>query len=130
MIQSRNLAPDAGRWYVKRLTAQDAVQNVLQNPTGKPCIIEGAFVHVITGVGSLTIDMGTNATSETTSDNLLDGASLASNGSQVNNSENGGTNGKDFQILAANAYVTADLSAAGTGLVADAYIYLKELNSA
>lgn len=121
---------EAGKWYRTRLVAQDAVQNVLQNPTGKPCAVGPVKVHVITGVGSLTADIGIHATSETTDDTLIDAADLGTDATLINNEDAPGSNGLTTKLLAANAYVTCDLSAAGAGLVADVYVFLQELKSA
>lgn len=128
MIQSKNIDPEAGKWYVKRLVAQDAVQTVLQNPTGKPCFIDRVVVHVITGDSGKTIDVGV-ASTVATNDTLVDGASLTTSGSVLDNIKNKGTNGLEIKYLAPNYYVTADISAA-TSAVVDVYVHLKKLNSA
>ena len=131
MIKSKNLDPEAGRWYVKRLVAQDAVQNVLQNPTGKPCIITRCVLHIITetATGGTTADIGVNATSATTNDSLLDGVAVTTAG-VFDNIINKGSNGKEIKLLPAGNYVTADLSGAASGLIADVYVQLKQLNAA
>lgn len=130
MIQSRNLHPDAGKWYSKRLVAQDAVQTVLQNPTGKPCVIDRVIVHTITGDSGKTIDVGITAvTSTTTSDTLIDGGSVGTSATVLDNIKNKGSNGLEVAIFAAGSWVTADLSAANVAVV-DVYVHLKQLNAA
>lgn len=130
MIKARNMDPEAGRWYVKRLAAQDAVQTVLTNPTGKPCAIDRAFVHVITGDSGKTIDVGVaTASATTTSDTLIDGASLTTSGSVLDNIKNKGSNGLEIAYLAPGKWVTADISAANTAVV-DVYVHIKQLNAA
>lgn len=128
MIQSRNIDPEAGRWYRKRLVAQDAVQSVLQNPTGKPCVIDRCIVHTITGDSGKTIDVGV-ASTVATNDTLIDGGSIGTSATVLDNIKNKGTNGLEVKYLAANEYVTADMSAANSAVV-DVYIHLKKLNSA
>lgn len=127
MIRSKNMDPEAGRWYVKRLVAQDAVQSVLQNPTGKPCVIDRCIVHVITGDSGKTIDVGV-ASSVATNDTLVDGASLTTSGSVLDNIKNKGSNGLEVKYFPANHYVTADISAANAAVV-DVYVRLTQLRS-
>lgn len=130
MIRSRNIDPEAGRWYVKRLVAQDAVQTVLQNPTGKPAVIDRCIVHTITGDSGKTIDVGVTATTATTtSDTLVDGGSLTTSGSVLDNIKNKGSNGLEVAYIAAGSWVTADMSAANSAVV-DVYVHLKQLNAA
>ena len=130
MIKSINLDPEAGRWYRKRLSSVDAVQTVLQNPTGKPCVITRCVVHTITGDSGKTIDVGvTTGSATTTSDTLVDGGSLTSSGSVLDNIKNKGSNGLEVAYMAAGAWVTADISAANSAVV-DVYVQLKTLYSA
>lgn len=129
MIKSKNLDPEAGRWYSKRCIQTGAVQNILQNPTGKPCVIDRCVVHVVTGDSGKTIDVGVHATSETTNDTLVDGGSLTTSGSVLDNIKNKGSNGLEVKYIAAGEYVTADISASNAAVV-DVYVHLKELNAA
>lgn len=128
MIQSRNIDPEAGRWYQKRLVAQDAVQAVLQNPTGKPCLIDRVVVHTITGDSGKTVDIGV-ASTVASNDTLIDGGSVGTNATLLDNIKNKGTNGLEIKYLGPTDYVTADISAANVAVV-DVYVHLKKLNSA
>lgn len=129
-ILSRSMDPEAGRWYVKRLNQTGDVQTVLQNPTGKPCVITSCIVHAITGDSGKTIDVGvTSTTATTTADTLVDGGSIATSGTILNNITNKGSNGKEAIILPAGAWVTADASAANAAVV-DVYVYVKKMNAA
>jgi hypothetical protein len=93
---------------------------------------EAVSIHVLRVVldittqtsGACTADVGTTATNATTSsDNLIDGVSLAASG-LVDNLGDAGSNGKARQKLAAGKWVTASVaSGTVTGLVGSAYIH-------
>src|ERR1051326_7948212 len=70
-----------------------------------------------------TIDVGTTATSATTSsDNLTDGLDVGTAAGLFNNIDDKGTNGKSHQRLAAGAWITASkASGASAGIVGTAY---------
>ncbi|MCC6468598.1 MAG: hypothetical protein IT563_09770 [Alphaproteobacteria bacterium] len=74
--------------------------------------------------GACTLDAGTTATGATTSsDNLVDGISVATAG-LYSNLKNPGTNGKADQRLAASKWVTASVATgASSGLAGFAYIH-------
>ena len=96
-----------------------------QNPEGKSIFVTRVLLDVKTpSSGACTADVGTTATSGTTlSDNLIDGASLATAAKLLDNLGDAGTNGKTKQKLAAGKWVTGSVaSGASAGLVGDAYI--------
>lgn len=95
-----------------------------QNPESTSIIVAAVTVNVTTASsGACTVDIGTTATNATTSsDNLIDGASVAATG-LLNNIDDHGTNGKSRQLLASGKWVTASVaSGTATGLVGSAYI--------
>jgi hypothetical protein len=93
---------------------------------------EAGSIHVVRVVldvttpssGACTADIGTTATNATTSsDNLIDGVSLATAG-LLDNLGDAGTNGKAKQKLAAAKWVTGSrASGASSGLVGYALIH-------
>lgn len=93
---------------------------------------EAASIHILRVVldvttatsGACTADVGTTATNATTSsDNLIDGVSLAAAGLKDNLGD-AGTNGKAKQKLATGKWVTGSVaSGASAGLVGFAYIH-------
>lgn len=110
------------------LTAVDTPGGLFswQNPEGKSIIVDRVLLDITTpSSGACTADVGTTATSGTTlSDNLIDGASLASAAKQLDNLGDAGTNGKAKQKLAAGKWVTGSVaSGASAGVVGYAYIH-------
>jgi hypothetical protein len=94
------------------------------NPeAGSINIIRAVLVISTASTGASTIDIGTTATSATTSsDKLIDGVSGATAGS-FDNITNAGTNGKSTQRLAAGKWVTLDEASGDvTGMVATLYV--------
>lgn len=97
------------------------------NPESGSIIIHRVILDVTTqSSGSCTVDVGTTASSATTSsDNLIDGASIGAAGllDNVDDTDNG-ANGKTKQKLATGKWVTASVaSGASAGLVGYAYIH-------
>lgn len=95
------------------------------NPEAGDIIVRRVILDVTTqSSGACTVDVGTTATSGTTSsDNLIDGLSVASAPQVADNLGNAGTNGKARQKLAAGKWVTASVATgASSGLVGFAYI--------
>lgn len=108
------------------LAALDTGGGVLawQNPESGSIIITGFSVDVTTAsTGACTVDFGTTATNATTSsDNLIDGASVAAI-AVLSNIDDKGTNGKSRQKLATGKWITGSMaSGAAAGLVGYAYI--------
>jgi hypothetical protein len=96
-----------------------------QNPHSDAVLVHQVLLDVTTqSTGACTVDIGSTATSATTaSDNLIDGASVAS-AALINNEDSAGTNGKTAQKVAAGKWVTfKSASGDATGLVAVAYLY-------
>lgn len=94
------------------------------NPETGSIIITALTVDVTTAsTGACTVDFGTTATNgTTTSDNLIDGVSVAATG-VLSNIDDKGTNGKSRQKLATGKWVTGSVaSGTVTGLVGFAYI--------
>lgn len=73
--------------------------------------------------GACTVDIGTSATSAaTSSDNLIDGKTVATAG-LFNNTADVGTNGKSHQRLASGKWVNGSVaSGASAGVVGSVYI--------
>lgn len=104
-----------------------ASTNVLSwaNPEASSIIVNKVIVDITTAsTGASTIDIGTTATSATTSsDNLIDGVSGAAIAA-VDNANSAGTNGKSLQKLAAGKWVTGTQASGNiTGIVGYAYIH-------
>lgn len=97
-----------------------------QNPESGAIIIDRVELDVTTAAaGVATADIGTTATSGTTStDNLIDGLDVNTAAGVFDNLGNAGTNGKTRQKLAAGKWVTGS-KATGTlaGIVGNAYIF-------
>lgn len=96
-----------------------------QVPTSSDVVIDEVVIDVTTqSTGACTIDVGSTATSATTSsDNLIDGLSVVATGT-FNNNEDKGTNGKSKQRLATGKWVTGSrASGASAGLAGYAYIH-------
>jgi len=93
------------------------------NPEGEDIIIEGVLLDVTTAAtGSGAVDIGVAADGTTGSDNLIDGADVGSAAIMATTGANGGTNGKAWQPCTSTQWVTVDLSADSTGMVANLYI--------
>ena len=97
-----------------------------QNPESSSVLVQRVILDVTTNTsGSCTLDVGTTASSATTSsDNLIDGLSLASAAQVADNLGNAGSNGKTRQKLATGKWVTGSVaSGASAGVVGYAYIH-------
>ena len=109
------------------LAAVDTGGGVLawQNPEASSIIITRVVIDATTkATGACTIDVGTTATSATTSsDTLLDGLDVGTAATTADNITDKGTNGKSRQKLASGKWVTGSMaSGAAAGLVGYAYI--------
>jgi hypothetical protein len=110
------------------LGAADTGGGVLswQNPEGTDIIITRIVIDITTrATGACTIDVGTTATSATTSsDNLIDGLDINAATGVFDNIDNKGSNGKSKQKLASGKWVTASkASGSAAGTVGYAYIH-------
>lgn len=95
----------------------------VQNPERTAVIAELSYIHIRTGSSAAcTVDIGT-ATTDVTSDNLMDGLSVNAAANTIyDNITDKGTNGKSRQYVAANSYFTAYVASGNAnGLVADVY---------
>lgn len=102
-----------------------------QNPERVSIIITRLVVDVTTqSTGACTMDAGTTATNATTSsDNLIDGASLAAV-AVFDNGGDAGTNGKQKQKLASGKWVTfSRATGASAGMVGKAYIHYHRIEN-
>jgi len=94
------------------------------NPETTSILIQRVIFDVTTkSTGACTLDVGTTATSATTSsDNLMDGIDVATAG-VFDNITNKGESGKSLQKLASGKWVTASkASGSAAGLAGFAYI--------
>lgn len=110
------------------LAAVDTAGGVFawQAPANTAVIVTRVELDVTTeSTGACTIDVGTTATSAvTSSDNLIDGISVATAAGLYSNLKNAGTNGKADQKLAAAKWVTGSVATgASAGIVGFAYIH-------
>jgi len=110
------------------LAALDTGGGVLswQNDEGGSIVITRVVLDVTTkATGACTVDVGTTASSATTSsDNLIDGLDVGTATGLFSNLKNPGTNGKADQKLASGKWVTASMaSGAAAGTVGYAYIH-------
>lgn len=113
--------------YKVALTAADdtTAGGVLSiaNPEGADLIIPsgGLVLDITTGSdGAAAVDAGIAANGTTSSDTLIDGASVAS-AAVLDNAASAGTNGGPVK-WGASQYLTITASADATGLVGNAYI--------
>lgn len=99
--------------------ATTGVQWSWANPTGKTILIKNVYAYITTkSTGAATLDVGATATSATTSsDILLDGLDVGTAAGIFDVTEDGGTNGKARQTLAAGKWVTVDNKADTSGMV-------------
>ena len=131
---------DINRGALKKVTgalaAEDTAGGVFSwaNPEAGDIIVEHvALVVTTTATGGCSIDVGTTATTATTSsDNLIDGKDVNDAAGTFTNLESAGTNGKSAQRLASGKWVTASVdkggaSGASAGLVGTYEIYYRVL---
>lgn len=94
----------------------------LANPEGAAIIVTRLILNITTASGgAATVDAGIAANGSTSSDNLIDGASVAAVG-LLGNLGNPGTNGKASQKWSATQYLTITASATTAGMVGEAII--------
>lgn len=98
----------------------------LANPEGEKVIVTRLILYIATqSSGAATVDAGIAADGSTSSDNLIDGVSVATAGSYDNITDKG-SNGKSRQEWGASQYLTITASATLAGLVGYAYVeYLR-----
>lgn len=94
----------------------------LANPEGADVYVTRLILNVTTpSGGAAAVDAGIAADGATSSDNLIDGKSVAA-ATVADNLKDGGTNGKAGQKWAAGQYLTITASATTAGMVAEAII--------
>lgn len=94
------------------------------NPEGRTLIIFRVILDITTpSSGAATVDVGVAANGSTSSDTLIDGASVATAAKLLDNVNDAGTNGKARQTWSSTQYVTGTASATTAGMVGRAYIY-------
>lgn len=94
----------------------------LANPEGRDLYVTRLVLNISTqSSGAATVDGGIAANGTTSSDNLIDGLSVAAAG-VYDNVKNGGTNGKAGQKWGASEYLTITASATLAGMVGEAII--------
>lgn len=94
----------------------------LANPEGVDLIVKRLILDITTpSDGAATVDAGIAANGTTSSDNLIDGQSVAA-AAVLDNVEDGGTNGQAVIKWGASQYLTITASATLAGLVGNAYI--------
>jgi hypothetical protein len=96
-----------------------------QNTTGAAILVTRVLLDVTTATtGACTVDIGTTATSATTSsDTLIDGLDVNAAAGVFDNITDKGTNGKSRQRLASGKWVTgSQASGAIAGIVGYVYI--------
>ena len=111
--------------YKVALTAatSTAVGGVLKllNPEGANLIITKLVLDITTeSTGAASVDAGTDDAGDASSDNLIDGKSVAAAG-VFDNGANSGTNGGSAK-WAAGEYLVITASATTAGMVGNAYI--------
>lgn len=95
----------------------------LANPEGAAIILTRLVLDITTNsTGAATVDAGIAADGSTSSDNLIDGQSVATAAKVLDNVSDGGTNGKARQKWGATQYLTITASATTVGMVGNAYI--------
>lgn len=97
----------------------------MSNPFGADVFITGFLINIGTAATSATAtaDFGVGAASNTSYDNLVDGAVLTAIALLANDVDGQGTNGKVYQKWASNQFITGTVASGNvTGLVATVYV--------
>jgi len=95
-----------------------------KNPTGGNIIVTHFAIDVTTvSSGAATIDAGVAANGTTSSDTLVDGASIQTTARVIDNVKDAGTNGTSAQKMTSTQYITcSEASGDTTGFAGAAYI--------
>lgn len=95
----------------------------LANPEGADIIVTRLVLDITTpSDGAANVDAGIAANGSTSSDNLIDGQSVATAAKVLDNVSDGGSNGKARQKWTSSQYLTITASATTAGMVGNAYI--------
>lgn len=94
----------------------------LENPEGVALIVDRLILDILTPAeNAITVDAGIATSGSTSSDTLIDGASVAS-AALLDNIENKGDNGKSRQTWGASQYLTISASGSAGEMEGNAYI--------
>lgn len=95
----------------------------LANPEGVDIIVTRIILNITApSTGAATVDAGIAANGATSSDTLIDGASVATAAKLLDNLTDGGTNGKSRQKWGASQFLTITASATLAGMTGEALI--------
>lgn len=95
----------------------------LENPEGRDIYVTRFLISTSSpSAGAATVDAGIAADGTTSSDTLIDGASVASAAKVLDSGKDGGTNGKIGQKWGASQFLTVTASATLAGLVGEVII--------
>ncbi len=97
----------------------------MSNPFGADVLVTGFMLNIGTAAtsGTATADFGVGAASNTSYDNLIDGAVLTATGIVANDVDGQGTNGKVYQKWASNHFITGTVASGNiSALVASVYV--------
>lgn len=119
------MAPQTGSYRVPLVAATTtAVGGVLKvvNPEGVDVIVTRLILDVAEpSAGAASVDAGIDDGGDVSSDNLIDGLSVATAGA-YDNTENGGTNGKGVVLWPAGQYLVITATATTAGLEGYAHV--------
>jgi hypothetical protein len=95
------------------------------NPTGGTIVITRAIFNLTTAsTAAATVDCGVAANATTSNDTLIDGLDVNAAAGIFDNTENGGSNGKNQVKATSSQYVTCSRASGETaGLAGSMYIY-------
>ena len=131
-IQRAQVSKFAGTWLQGSLAASDSGGGVfgLTNSYGTNlCVLRVVLLVTTASSGACTLDVGTTATSvTTTSNNLIDGVSVATAG-VYDNIQDAGSTGESVQKWPAGTFLTASMVGGATaGLVGTYAIQVIDIN--
>ncbi len=93
-----------------------------QNPTGERILVHGLMIDITTASGSTTtIDCGVASGATTSSDDLIDGKTVAT-AAVIHSWHHQGTNGAASRAVPADYYVTGSITGTIGSFAAKAYI--------
>lgn len=115
---------DGGAFRADLTAVTSATQALaLANPEGRDIYVTRFLISTTSpSAGAATVDAGIAADGTTSSDTLIDGASVASAAKVLDSGKDGGTNGKIGQKWGASQFLTVTASATLAGLVGEVII--------
>jgi len=93
----------------------------LQNPEGVDLIVTRLLLDIEAAAAGVTVDAGIDDEGDTSSDNLIDGGSVAATG-VIDNISDAGTNGKAAVLWPAGHHLVITASGAGATLKGTAHV--------